>query len=75
METIIKLMKKADIMDNEEFDYWVELLPFMNETQQLKFKKILENHIEKEEELFKKYSWERNTKSKKEIYEEIFINN
>lgn len=59
---LIKLILETESMDNQEKQYWFDILPAMTEEQRIKLFNILENERKKLEELDAQFE-----KEKKEI--------
>lgn len=70
---LVKLIYETESMNQEEREYWMQIMPIMTEEQILKFREILVNEKEQLEKLDKEYEQEMsriNQKYVKEIDEE-----
>ncbi len=70
----LEKLLELSITDKDKLSYWLELLPFMDYKHKVRLRQILEKEQEELAKLEKKFAWPKNDKSKKEIYEEIFVN-
>ena len=66
---LIDLIKQTESMNNEERDYWFQILPIMTEEQIGKFRDILLNEKQQLAQLDKEYEKELNKLNEKHIVE------
>lgn len=66
---LIKLIMATESMDNEERQYWFDILPSMNDTQVDRLFNILETERRKLEELEMKYQEEIKSLNEKHLIE------
>ena len=62
---MVKLLFEAESMDNEEREYWLQIMAVMTEPQVVKLRDILVNEKKQLEALDQKYDKEMNRLSKK----------
>ncbi|MBD3360977.1 hypothetical protein GF366_04215 [Candidatus Peregrinibacteria bacterium] len=66
---LIKLIYETESMNDEEREYWLQIMPIMSEEQIIKFRDILVNEKEQLERLDREYEKEISKIGKKEIRE------
>lgn len=66
---LVDLIKQTESMNNEERDYWFQILPIMTEEQIGKFRDILLNEKQQLAQLDKEYEHELNKLNEKHIVE------
>ena len=66
---LVELIKKTESMDDEEREYWFQILPVMTEEQVEKFKSILDTEKQQLSSLDKEYEDELNRLNEKHLLE------
>ena len=66
-----ELINASQSMDWEEKQYWIDILPNMNENQLNRLKDILKNELESYKKVDEKYKYEKNAKNKKDMLDYI----
>jgi hypothetical protein len=66
---LVKLIFETESMDQEEREYWLQIMPIMSEEQIVKFRDILVNEKKQLEQLDNKYESEMSTLNNKYVAE------
>jgi hypothetical protein len=66
---LVKLIFETESMDQEEREYWLQIMPIMSEEQIVKFRDILVNEKKQLEQLDSKYESEMSTLNNKYVAE------
>ncbi len=66
---LVELIKMTESMDDEEREYWFQVLPIMTDHQVQKFRKILETEKQQLEDLDKEYEQELTRLNEKHMLE------
>lgn len=66
---LVKLIFETESMDQEEREYWLQIMPIMSEEQIVKFRDILVNEKQQLEQLDSKYESEMSSLNNKYVAE------